>query len=215
MFGLLSVLLHVILFVEGLLLIVYGIIVSAKASAVFILSYICWGVGVADVISGVLGVLSRWLPVYFLLQLAALAASIAGAVVFLATDKVQDLINDIDPSGKDSALDDFLQNNIKIVGYIFAGVAGFRALAMLLATCRVCSQTEPPVDDLFDEESAARGYLLSSRQPKRGWFGRNKAEGDRFAAMADEGLNIERDAAKLRFQQRNRGIYEKYQITRD
>jgi hypothetical protein len=152
------------------------------------------------------GLLKLYLLVTGLLEIAQMVL----AILFNVDSQVQSIINAILPDSdeNDASLRSLLEGDIKDAGYVLIAITGFQLLTLVLVALQACA-TNKSFDEEYREGQTAGllsagddyGYGKASRRDKLA------TSGDRFNALADEGLGA---AATDRARSKYAGFYEKY-----
>jgi hypothetical protein len=142
-----------------------------------------------------------WLKLYVLVIGLIEIAQIVLASLFMVPAEQQDIIDAIDPPAD---LRGWLEDNLSTSGYVLIAIVAFQLVALFFVMTQICATTKS-----FDEEFSDSAALLSAGSD----FGYGNRQGklitsgDRFNALADEGLTA---AATDRARSKYASYYDKY-----
>ena len=187
--GLLVRVFNFVVLILGVTMAGYGAYV-ATTKGISVLSGIAIGLGVVDIIMGLLlacfGASSLFfLRLYGLVIGLLELAQISAAVMFIMPQTREQIINSINPPGD---IRDLIEQQSSTTGYILLGVCGFQAVTLFLVFVQACL-----LDRGFDEAAAERATDNESLLGKSGGYlstfgygDRESKNKDRFGALADE-----------------------------
>ena len=188
--GLLVRVFNFVVLILGVTMAGYGAYLVATTKGISVLSGIAIGLGVVDIIMGLLlacfGASSLFfLRLYGLVIGLLELAQISAAVMFIMPQTREQIINSINPPGD---IRDLIEQQSSTTGYILLGVCGFQAVTLFLVFVQACL-----LDRGFDEAAAERATDNESLLGKSGGYlstfgygDRESKNKDRFGALADE-----------------------------
>jgi hypothetical protein len=190
----------------GVALIIYSITFSAKAQAFGAAGAIPLVLGIIDIGLALTMIFYGskkmfFLRLYMLVSGLIVLAELVIAILFMVPDTQQQMIAALNLSG-DQDLQDWVTNNIDVVGYLFFAMVAVKLVALFFTVFQAGNLYQA-----FDEDAdpliGNTGYGQRDRKDKL------LAKGDKFGALGDEG---ETNSAAARYKEKNSAFYEKYRI---
>ena len=193
-----------------LFLSIYSLYLVIESKAISVMSGIALGLGVVDTVMGLLvtccGTRSTfYLRLYSLVIGLIELAQICIAALFLVPETQQKIISAISPPPD---LQDWVENNLNVTGYILIAIVVFQAISLLLVFLQSWAMEKG-----FDENNPDEEKLLGGNNGYLGGFGYDQAskrdkKRDKFGALEDEGAMG--PSAADRYRDKHSKYYSKY-----
>jgi hypothetical protein len=191
-------------------LVFHSLYLVIESKAITVMSGIALGLGVIDTAMGLLltccGARSTfYLRLYSLVIGLIELAQIVIAALFLVPDTQQKIISAINPPAD---LQDWVENNLNVTGYILIAIVIFQAISLVLVFVQSCT-----IEQGFSETNPDEEKLLGGNSGYLGGFGYDQAsrrdkKRDKFGALEDEGAIA--PTAADRYRDKHSKYYSKY-----
>jgi hypothetical protein len=193
----------------GAALVGYGSYLAVKFTSSPLMYGVCIGLGFVNFLLSSI-ILCCGHKSLFFLRLYAMVLGLLELVqivivVLLMVPSTQNKI--VDAANLPDDLKTLLLNNINLVGYVLIGVVAFQGMVLVLVFSQMAV-----VDKGFDsddEEDVSTALLSRNNTATASKASKIGKKGDRFSALADEGLEEAKPARNL-YREKNKTMYEKY-----